>query len=340
MAPFYRATCEQLGWEMDSALLTQMETSNAAELSTLAEKLKDAEENEGESEIAAALLARAEFYQRVGNKAETLKSYGETFKKTVALGPKLDLVLAEVRVALFFDDLKLAASTIERAKALLEDGGDWERRNRLKVYEAVYLIAIRSFAKASSLLLDSIATFTATELVSYNDFVMYTVVASLIAVPRAEIKLKVIEAPEILQVIGEVPHLAPLLNGLYDCQYSTLMRALVHMTEALKADRYLHQHARFYSREVRVLAYAQFLESYRSVSTAAMAQSFGISSETLDQDLSGFIATSRLCCKIDKVNGVVSSTRPDLKNALYQSTIKQGDLLLNRLQKLSRVINV
>ena len=56
--------------------------------------------------------------------------------------------------------------------------------------------------------------------------------------------------------------------------------------------------------------------------------------------LSGFIATSRLCCKIDKVNGVVSSTRPDLKNALYQSTIKQGDLLLNRLQKLSRVINV
>jgi hypothetical protein len=32
--------------------------------------------------------------------------------------------------------------------------------------------------------------------------------------------------------------------------------------------------------------------------------------------------------------------RPDAKNALYQATIKQGDLLLNRLQKLSKVIDI
>lgn len=32
--------------------------------------------------------------------------------------------------------------------------------------------------------------------------------------------------------------------------------------------------------------------------------------------------------------------RPDAKNALYQQAIKQGDLLLNRLQKLSKVIDI
>ena len=32
--------------------------------------------------------------------------------------------------------------------------------------------------------------------------------------------------------------------------------------------------------------------------------------------------------------------RPDAKTALYQSAIKQGDLLLNRLQKLSKVIDI
>jgi 26S proteasome regulatory subunit N7 len=30
----------------------------------------------------------------------------------------------------------------------------------------------------------------------------------------------------------------------------------------------------------------------------------------------------------------------DAKNAQYQQTIKQGDILLNRLQKLSKVIDV
>lgn len=57
-------------------------------------------------------------------------------------------------------------------------------------------------------------------------------------------------------------------------------------------------------------------------------------------ELSTFIAAGRLNCKIDKVAGILETNRPDAKNALYQSTIKQGDLLLNRIQKLSRVIDV
>ena len=32
--------------------------------------------------------------------------------------------------------------------------------------------------------------------------------------------------------------------------------------------------------------------------------------------------------------------RPDKKNAQYQATIKQGDLVLNRLQKLAKVADV
>ena len=34
------------------------------------------------------------------------------------------------------------------------------------------------------------------------------------------------------------------------------------------------------------------------------------------------------------------TNRPDAKNALYQSYIKEGDNLLNRIQKLSRVIDL
>lgn len=40
-----------------------------------------------------------------------------------------------------------------------------------------------------------------------------------------------------------------------------------------------------------------------------------------------------------QVAGVIETKRPDAKNAQYQAAIKQGDLLLNRLQKLSKVID-
>lgn len=38
--------------------------------------------------------------------------------------------------------------------------------------------------------------------------------------------------------------------------------------------------------------------------------------------------------------GVIETTRPDTKNAQYASVIKQGDVLLNKIQKLSRVVTM
>lgn len=55
-------------------------------------------------------------------------------------------------------------------------------------------------------------------------------------------------------------------------------------------------------------------------------------------DLSRFIAAGRLNCSIDRVNGIVETNRPDAKNARYASVIKQGDIVLTSVQRLSRVI--
>jgi 26S proteasome regulatory subunit N7 len=71
-----------------------------------------------------------------------------------------------------------------------------------------------------------------------------------------------------------------------------------------------------------------------------MAASFGVSAGFLDHELSDLISAGRLACKIDKVNGVIESCRPDTRNALYGGIVKQGDLLLSRLQKLARVLDV
>jgi len=71
-----------------------------------------------------------------------------------------------------------------------------------------------------------------------------------------------------------------------------------------------------------------------------MAYAFGVTVNYIDKELSRFIALGRLDCKIDAVGGIVETVRPDTKNAHYLSTIKQGDLLLNRIQKLSRVIHL
>jgi 26S proteasome regulatory subunit N7 len=138
----------------------------------------------------------------------------------------------------------------------------------------------------------------------------------------------------------EIPIASDYLHGLYECNYKQFFTALVEMQPYIARDKYLSIHARFIYRELRVLAYAQFLEAYRSVTIESMARAFGVSVAFIDTELARFIAAGRLTAKIDKVAGVIETNRPDAKNAQYQQAITQGDVLLNRIQKLARVIHV
>lgn len=56
-------------------------------------------------------------------------------------------------------------------------------------------------------------------------------------------------------------------------------------------------------------------------------------------ELSRFIAAGRLNCVIDKVDGVVLTNKVDLRTEQYQAVLKHGDQIINKLQKLGRVIS-
>ncbi|XP_061359787.1 26S proteasome non-ATPase regulatory subunit 6 homolog [Gastrolobium bilobum] len=341
MLPLYQTLIADSVFDADPALLDSMRAKLDDELNKLDEKIVDAEENLGESEVREAHLAKSLFFIRIGSKEKALEHLKVTESKTVAVGQKMDLVFCTLLLGFFDMDFDLIAKSIEKAKSLFEEGGYWERKNRLKVYEGLYCMSTRNFKKAANLLLDSISTFTTYELFPYDIFIFYTVLTSIISLDRVSLKQKVVDAPEILTVIGKIPYLSKFLNSLYDCQYKSFFSAFAGLTEQIKLDRYLHPHFRYFMREVRTVVYSQFLESYKSVTIDAMAKAFGVTVDFIDWELSRFIAAGKLHCKnIDKVAGVLETNRLDAKNALYQATIKQGDFLLNRIQKLSRVIDL
>jgi len=336
----YKALVEQFKWNADQDLMQKMKAENEKKLEQLSATIKDAEENLGETEVREGYLAKAEYLCTIGDKDKAITAFRETTEKTVALGQKLDILFSLIRIGFFWNDNDLIERNIEKAKSLIEQGGDWDRRNRLKVYEGVHSMTIRKFKEAAELFLEGLATFTSEELFSYNDFISYTVLTSMISIDRVKLKEKVIDAPEVLTAIGDLGNLGEFLNSLYNSNYSSFFACLADITDRLATDRYLSAHARYFCREMRIVAYSQLLDSYRSVRLDSMARDFGVSVEFLDNELSRFVATGRLHCKIDKVAGIVETTRPDNRNAQYQAVIKQGDLLLNRVSKLSRVINL
>lgn len=124
------------------------------------------------------------------------------FEKTGILGTKIDLVLAIIRMGLFYGDKALVKKHVARAKTLVDSGGDWDRRNRLKAYEGLHLLTVRSYNLAAPLLLDSLSTFTSYELCTYSNLVVYAVLAGSVSLKRVDFKSKVVDAPEIKAILG------------------------------------------------------------------------------------------------------------------------------------------
>ncbi|KTW26947.1 hypothetical protein T552_02436 [Pneumocystis carinii B80] len=337
LAPLYLYLHEHIqSFPFDACLYNDLKAENDKELEKLDNEIKKVQEMDGEQEIADILRKKAEFYARICDKEKALESYQEAYNNTVT-GFQIDILFGIMRIALFFSDTQLFIRNMDKARNLIDNGGDWDRKNRLKTYMGLHYISIRNFKEATRLFLDSISTFTSTELMTYEDLVKYTVISGSISLERVDFKQKIVDSPEVLGIIitdKSFTSLKNMINSLYYCNYALFFRALAEVEENyLRVDRYIFLHADYYIREMKRKSYAQLLESYKALSISSMASAFGVSVEFIDKDLSRFIANKQLNCIIDRVNGIIETNRPDSKNAQYQLLIKQGDHLLNKLQK-------
>ncbi|KAG1791207.1 26S proteasome subunit RPN7-domain-containing protein [Suillus plorans] len=184
-----------------SALLESMEKDNEEELRKLDERLAEAEKQEGESEISDALKARANHLTQIGGKEGAVAAQKLALVKTPGLGSRIDMVLTLIRLGFFFGNNGPITENLPKAKRFIKEGGDWDRRNHLKVYRGLRMTSIRQLKAGSALLLNALSTFTATE-------------------------LNLITAPEVISVLPEIPILGDLLNNLYDCHSSSHSRPL------------------------------------------------------------------------------------------------------------------
>ncbi|KAI1821461.1 26S proteasome subunit RPN7-domain-containing protein [Xylaria intraflava] len=190
----------KLPW--DEKVYQTLKADNDKELDDIQKEEDEAVEKAGDTEIMAARGKRAEFFAKIGDKDKAISAYEDVLEKNGILGTKIDIVLAVIRMGLFYGDRALVKKYVTKAKTLVESGGDWDRRNRLKAYEGLHLLTVRSYNIAAPLLLDSLSTFTSYELCTYSNLVVYSVLAGSVSLKRVDFKSKVVDAPEIKAILG------------------------------------------------------------------------------------------------------------------------------------------
>jgi len=131
-------------------------------------KIADKREREGDVEVRDAILDKAEWVKdEARDFPEAERIFREAYELSGGASRKMDILFQIILMNLEKYDLEALKKDVATCKQLVEEGADWDKKNKLKIFEAVYLMLIRDFKKASEHLLSSIATFTAVELLEY-----------------------------------------------------------------------------------------------------------------------------------------------------------------------------
>jgi hypothetical protein len=193
-------------------------------LSSLRSEISKASDEAGDMEVLHASMEVARYMARCCAREDAMDAYRAVLAlPKLSAGKRLDAHLEMARVQSFWGDYRGYGETLSNAAKAIAKGGDWDRRNRLKVYQALSFLLIRDVSSASKLLVEGIATFSCSELCDYPEFVSYAIVTGLLSLKRTELKKSIIDGSEVLQVAKDIP----VLVSFYVCHFSVSISLIV-----------------------------------------------------------------------------------------------------------------
>ena len=307
----------------------------------LRKKMEEDEDGIEEKDKASYIFEIGKIYKEKKMMDKALETFKETIEQTTSFNTKIDAIFEILHIGLMDKNQDILKEYLEKCHELLKsEGGDWEKKNRLKIYEGLNFVLNKNFKDAGKNFLDALMTFTSYELFDFKTFVVYTAITNIITVDRKTLKDRIIDNSDVLSCINEIPHLQKFLNTFYDGEYGEFFHELYYIIQVLKKDFYLSKHYNYFINEMRIKVYSQFLQSYKTVTIDNMANVFGVSTNFIDSELSNFISQGRINAKIDKVSGIIECSHNEQNIDLYQTTIRESDILISKIHKLSKLLEI
>ena len=307
----------------------------------LRKKMEEDEDGIEEKDKASYIFEIGKIYKEKKMMDKALETFKETIEQTTSFNTKIDAIFEILHIGLMDKNQDILKEYLEKCHELLKsEGGDWEKKNRLKIYEGLNFVLNKNFKDAGQNFLDALMTFTSYELFDFKTFVFYTAITNIITVDRKTLKDRIIDNSDVLSCINEIPHLQKFLNTFYDGEYGEFFHELYYIIQVLKKDFYLSKHYNYFINEMRIKVYSLFLQSYKTVTIDNMANVFGVSTNFIDSELSNFISQGRINAKIDKVSGIIECSHNEQNIDLYQTTIRESDILISKIHKLSKLLEI
>ena len=196
----------------------------------LKKKMEEDVEGIEEKDKATYIFEIGKIYKEKKMMDKALEQFKETIEKTTSFNTKFDAIFEILHIGLIEKNQDILKEYLSKCQELLKDeGGDWEKKNRFKVYEGLNFILNKNFKEAGKNFLDALMTFTSYELFDFKTFVFYTAITNIITVDRKTLKERIIDNSDVLSCINDIPHLQNFLNTFYEGKYADFFLELYYI---------------------------------------------------------------------------------------------------------------
>lgn len=306
-----------------------LKSMNAKIEEALTKMEKDKEVDlDNEAQITEIDKKICELYAQICDHDKFAKLSLELIEKDPSVSLKLDILMCKIRTAIIFEKRAELVRYVEEASFIFQSSSDWDRKNRFKVYLGLFHLIKAEFNEAAVYFSNALSSFDATELITFDSLILYTVFTSLLTFNRDDLRVKLIENSE----VRKCKELVELPECFFECYYSEILRKLLLFLEHCEKDLFLAPFKDYFCKEMKIKMYFQLLVSYQSLQLARMASFFNIETSHLEEDLRCFIAEGRISCVIDRIDGVVR-----MKNAKKEEDLNaffaHGSKVLREIKK-------
>ncbi|KAI5149443.1 26S proteasome regulatory subunit N7 [Enteropsectra breve] len=312
--------------EHDSKAVETMREAKEKKIQALESK-KEAD-LENDSHVVEVETELAEFYASCMEMEKFSESTQGLMEKEPSLSLKMDIFLCEIRMALILDDRATLIRKIEMARDVFESTCDWDRKNRFRVYLGLFNLVRADFEGAAVLFSESLTSFNAEELLSFETVILYLVFSGLLSFSRTKINELILSNSE----VNKCTSFMKLPKCLYNCEYQEYFSAILEFLEQCADDLFLEPFRENFCREMKIKGYRQLIMSYQTLHLDRMAEIFSISREHLEEDLRNFINENKLRCVIDRVDGAVHIVDKAADDSISKR-LKDGSLVLRNIIK-------
>jgi 26S proteasome regulatory subunit N7 len=335
---FYKTLCREVALPLDQQLYDELEHAASALIAEISDEIDREKDNVGPDERAGLRIKRATQYFLCGDFAACDAEIADIGDKGMTTSRRFDVQLQRATAGLAMNNWQRVIDASGEICKLQERGVDFERRNKASVLRAIVFLRQRRYAEAAELFSSALATFCASELLSFEGAVEYAVVTGIPCLNRTEYRDRVLASPEAQGVLVEdsFKQLRAYAHALNETDYATFASLAVQFCDKLAGDAIAAPHAGHLLHETLAAGFAQYLAPFSVARLSTMSEAFGVPIEVLEPALASVTASGRISARIDAVKGVVRALKRDAVTEAYRELCDKGDDISARLVKLSK----